>query len=139
MATVDGTAHPVSPMLRLFRDGAKSYQPAIQGLDPETGDPQVSINNIQRLRDAGLVLADFFVKPTGTLVVFATGEQYYAPGLRVGTRDLATRALAHFAAEADYGPEDQLLELYQDMAPPDNISGTQLVNLNVTPLARPRP
>lgn len=141
MATVDGAdgaAHPVSQMLRLFRDGATRYQPAIQGFDPETGDPQPSIDNIQRLRKAGLVLADFRVKPTGTLVIFATGEQYYAPGLRVGTNGLATKALAHFAAQADYGPEEELLELYKDLDLPENISGTQLVNLNMTPLARPR-
>jgi len=139
MASVNGEANPVSQMLRLFRDGVTHYQPTIQGFDPETGDPQPSIDNIQRLRDAGLVLADFRVKPTGTLVTFATGEQYYAPGLRVGTHGLATKALAHFAAEADYGPEDELLELYQDLDLPENISGTQLVNLNVTPLAHRRP
>lgn len=139
MATVNGEAYPVSPMLRLFRDGVPGYQPAIEGFDPETGDPQPSIDNIQRLRDAGLVLAGFLVKPTGVLVQFACGEQYYAPGLRVGTDGLATKALAHFAAEADYGPEEELLEIYKDLDLPENISGTQLVNLNVMPLARPRP
>ena len=34
---------PISPMLRLFRDGVTSYQPEIQGLALESGDPQVSL------------------------------------------------------------------------------------------------
>ena len=56
------TSGPVSSMLRLFRDGVASYQPAIQGFDLETGDPQVSLDNVQRLVDAGLVISDFLVR-----------------------------------------------------------------------------
>ena len=52
-------SHPISPMLRLFRDGAASYQPEIDGLAFESGDPQVSLENVQRMIDAGLVIADF--------------------------------------------------------------------------------
>jgi len=128
---------PVSPMLRLFRDGAASYQPAIQGLDLETGDPQISLDNVQRLIDAGLVISDFLVRPTGVLVMFATGEHYYAPGLRVGTPGLATDALAHFAAKAGFGPEQELRQLYRDL-PNDSYKG-QLVNLNERPLIHPMP
>lgn len=128
--------HPIGPMLRLFRDGAANYQPAIQGLAFESGDPQVSLDNVQRMVDAGLVIADFLVKPTGVLVLFATGEQYYAPGLRVGTADLATEALARFAAKAGFGPEERLLQVYRDL--PTSYSG-QLVNLNVAPLNEPMP
>jgi hypothetical protein len=106
---------PISPMLRLFRDGVKCYQPAVQGLALESGEPQVSRDNVQRMIDAGLVLADFMVRPTGVLVVFATGEQYYAPGLRVGSANLATEALAHFAAKAGFGPEAELLGFYRDL------------------------
>ena len=83
---------PISPMLRLFRDGATSYQPAIEELAFESGDPQVSLDNLQRIIDSGLVIAEFMVRPTGVLVLFASGEQYYAPGLRVGTSSLATEA-----------------------------------------------
>jgi len=127
---------PISPMLRLFRDGVASYQPAIDGLEPETGDARVSRDNIQRLIDAGLVLADFRVRPTGVLVLFAGFEQYYAPGLRVGTQGLATEALAHFAAQAGFGPEQELLRIYQKL--PADYSG-QLVNLNLKPLTYPVP
>ena len=128
--------HPISPMLRLFRDGAASYQPAIEGLEPETGDPRVSRDNIQRMIDAGLVLADFRVRPTGVLVLFAGFEQYYAPGLRVGTPGLASEALAHFAAQAGFGPEEELRRIYRNL--PADYSG-QLVNLNLQPLAYPVP
>jgi hypothetical protein len=124
-------------MLRLFRDGVASYQPAIQGLDPETGDPQISRDNIQRMIDAGLVISDFLVRPTGVLVMFATGEHYYAPGLRVGTPGLATDALAHFAAKAGFGPEEELRQIYHDL-PNDSYKG-QLVNLNDGPLIHPMP
>lgn len=129
-------AQPVSEMLQLFRDGVASYQPDVQGLEPETGDPRVSRDNIQRLIDAGLVLADFRVRPTGVLVLFAGFEQYYAPGLRVGTDGLATEALAHFAAQAGFGPEEELRHIYRDLAA--NYKG-QLVNLNTAPLTYPVP
>jgi len=128
--------HPVSPMLRLFRDGVPSYQPAIQGLDPETGDPQVSLDNIQRMMESGLGIMDFLVKPTGVLVLFLSGEQYYAPGLRVGTSGLATTALAHLAAKAGFGPKDHLLESYRNL--PADYKG-QLVRLTVTMLEHPMP
>jgi len=127
-------SHPISPMLRLFRDGAASYQPEIDGLALESGDSQVSRDNLQRMIDAGLVIADFLVKPTGVLVLFATGEQYYAPGLRVGTTNSATEALAHFAAKAGFGPEQQLLHVYRNL--PKTYKG-QLVNLNLAPLTHP--
>ncbi len=128
--------HPVSPMLRLFRDGATCYQPAIDGLEPETGDARISRDNIQRMIDAGLVLADFRVRPNGVLVLFAGFELYYAPGLRVGTKGLATEALAHFAALAGFGPEEELLHHYRNL--PADHEG-QLVNLNLAPLAHPVP
>ena len=129
-------SHPISPMLRLFRDGAASYQPEIDGLAFESGDPHVSRDNLQRMIDAGLVVADFMVRPTGVLVLFATGEQYYAPGLRVGTANLATEALAHFAARAGFGPEEQLVDIYRKL--PETYQG-QLVNMNLAPLTHPIP
>ena len=130
--------HPISPMLRLFRDGAAGYQPAIEGLEPETGDPRVSRDNIQRMIDAGLVLADFRVRPTGVLVLFAGFEQYYAPGLRVGTPGLASEALAHFAAQAGFGPEEEL-PIEADPLVPDTNFQPGAVNLNLQPLAYPVP
>lgn len=108
-------------MLRLFRDGAASYQPEVKGLAFESGDPQVSLDNLQRMIAAGLVIADFMVRPTGVLVLFATGEQYYAPGLRVGTTGLATEALAQLATQAGFGPEERLLNFYRNL--PETYSG----------------
>jgi hypothetical protein len=129
-------SHPISHMLRLFRDGAASYQPEIDGLVYESGDPQFSLGNVQRMLDAGLVIRYFLVRPTGVLILFAKGEQYYAPGLRVGTSGLATEALAHLAAEADFGPEDRLLNFYRNL--PETYSG-ELPDLKPDPLLDGQP
>ena len=127
-------SHPISPMLRLFRDGVTSYQPEIDGLALESGDPQVSLENLQRMMKAGLGIIDFLVRPTGVLALFLGGEQYYAPGLRVGTSGLATRALAHVAAKAGFGPEKELLSIYRTL--PETYTG-QLVTLNEKTLVHP--
>jgi hypothetical protein len=126
----------VSAMLRLFRDGVANYRPAIDGLEPETGDPQVSLDNLERLIATGLGIVDFLVRPTGVLALFLTGEQYFAPGLRVGTHGLATTALAHIASKSGFGPKEHLRELYEDL--PANYRG-QLVTLNTRVLVRPMP
>jgi hypothetical protein len=105
----------ISTMLRLFREGAQGYQPAFDGLAAETGDPQISLENVRRIVATGLAIRDILVKPTGALVTFSLGEQYYAPGLRVGTKGPATEALARIAAEARFGQFDQLLSFYQDL------------------------
>lgn len=127
-------SHPISPMLRLFRDGVTSYQPEIDGLAAESGDPQVSLENLQRMMKAGLGIINFLVRPTGVLALFLGGEQYYAPGLRVGTSGLATRALAHVAAKAGFGPEKELLHIYRTL--PETYTG-QLVTLNEKTLVHP--
>jgi hypothetical protein len=127
-------SHPISPMLRLFRDGVTSYQPEIDGLALESGDPQVSLENLQRMMKAGLGILDFLVRPTGVLALFLGGEQYYAPGLRVGTSGPATRALAHVAAKAGFGPEKELLNIYRTL--PETYTG-QLVTLNEKTLVHP--
>ena len=46
----------ISPMLRLFQEGAKSYQPEMKGLACETGDPQVSLENLKRILAEGPVI-----------------------------------------------------------------------------------
>jgi hypothetical protein len=107
----------ISTMLRLFREGAKSYEPSFDGLAAETGDPQISLQNIRRLVASGMAIRDILVKPTGALVTFSLGEQYYAPGLRVGTKGPATEVLARIAAEARFGSYDDLLSFYQDLSP----------------------
>ena len=127
---------PISPMLRLFRDGATSYQPAIEELAFESGDPQVSLDNLQRMIDSGLVIADFMVRPTGVLVLFATGEQYYAPGFRVGTGSLATEALAQLAAQAAFGPEERLFNFYRNL--PETYKG-KLPDVNLAPARNGQP
>jgi hypothetical protein len=111
----------ISPMLRLFREGAKTYQPEHLGgglaveLAIESGDPQVSLENMRRLMATGLVVRDILVGKGGVLVLFREGEQFYATGFRVGTQNAATEALAQMAAEARFGPYDELLQHYRSM------------------------
>ena len=102
-------------MAERFRQGVASYQPEIKGFALETGDPQASLANIRRLTAAGLLIRDFWVRPTGALVMFASGEQFYATGLRVGTDGPMTKALAEIAAEAGFGPYERLLRFYRAM------------------------
>jgi len=101
-------------MLRLFLRGTKAYQPDLD-LKAESGDPEVSVENICRLLGRGLRIRDLLVRPTGVLVLFATGEQYYAPALRVGTTGLATEALAHIASEAGLGSFEEMLGFLQHL------------------------
>jgi hypothetical protein len=105
----------ISPMLRLFHEGATRYQPEFDGLAPETGDPQVSLENLRKIVAAGRAIRDILVKPTGVLVTFSLGEHFYAPGLRVGTAGPATEALARIAAEAGFGPYEELVSFYRDL------------------------
>jgi hypothetical protein len=102
----------VSEMLRLFRDGADRYQPGENGLLFESGSPEASLSNLRQLVASGLVIQDILIRPTGALVIFSTGEQYFALGLRVADGD-PTEALARIASEADFGPFDRLLPFYQ--------------------------
>jgi hypothetical protein len=101
-------------MLRLFRDGVQSYQPEADGLAPECGDPQRSLENVQRILDAGLTVRDILVRPTGAFFIFSGGEEYYAPGLRVGLENpTQCEALAQIAARIKFGSYEDLLRHYR--------------------------
>jgi hypothetical protein len=106
----------ISPMLRLFQEGAKSYQPEGDGFAPETGDPQVSLENLRRIMAVGRTIQQILAKPNGVLVLFDGDQQFYAPGLRASTDGPATAALARIAAEAGFGPYDELFTFYRDLA-----------------------
>ena len=58
------------------------------------------------------------------------------PAFASGTTNLATEALAHFAAQAGFGPEEQLVDIYRNL--PETYQG-QLVNMNLAPLTHPIP
>jgi hypothetical protein len=107
----------VSVMLRLFRDGVQSYQPETKELARETGDPQVSLENMERILAARLLIQYILIRPAGVLFTFSTGEQFYATGLRAGTRGPATEALAQIAAKARFGSYERLLRHLQCLAP----------------------
>jgi len=101
----------ISTMLQRFRDGVPSYQPAAQGLVLESDDPQGSLQNLRKLMTM-LMIRDILVRPTGVLVVFASGEHHYCPSLRVGP-DAAP--LAEISAEAGLGEYTKLFTLYRDL------------------------
>ena len=63
-------------MLRLFQSGAATYQP--EGLAFESGDPKVAAANLRQLLGSGRMIIDVLCRPTGTLFLLSTGEQYYA-------------------------------------------------------------
>lgn len=104
-----------SDMLRAFLAEVRAYQP--EGLEPETGEPQTALSNINRLRSQGLVIAQIRVRPTGALVIFSTGEQFYTPALRVGGDGRETEILAEIAAEAGWGDLEELLDCYHAIDP----------------------
>jgi len=107
-----------SPMLRLFREGATNYQPAVKGVNglaPETGESKVSFENICRILAAGLSIRKILVNPTGALVLFKGGAQFYAPGLRIGIEGAATAALARVAEKAGFGEREELFHFYRDL------------------------
>ncbi len=109
----------VTEALRMFREGVQSYQPENAGisLEPETGEPQPSLRNIKKLLDAGLAISDIFVRPTGTLILFSTGEQYLATGLRIGdaANPARTLALVEVAVKAGFGPWEKLVRMYSNL------------------------
>jgi len=117
-----------SEMLRLFQAGAKSYQPA--GLAFESDDPLVAVANIHRLLNEGRAIADVLVRPTGTLFIFASGEQFYTPALRVGADGLPTEKLAEIVSEAGYGNLAEVLTFYSGL--PADFTG-QLPDLGRMP------
>jgi hypothetical protein len=109
----------VTEALRMFREGVESYQPENTGisLEPESGEPQPSLRNLRKLLDAGLAISDIFVRPTGALILFSTGEQYLATGLRIGdaANPARTLALVEVAVKAGFGPWEKLVRVYSNL------------------------
>ena len=106
-----------SEMLRLFQTGAASYQPDAEtdGLAAETGDPRVALDNLHRLLRSGRSIIDALTRPTGTLFLFSTGEQYYTPALRVGQDGDATLGLAEIVAESGFGDVEEIDAFYASL------------------------
>ena len=109
----------VTEPLRMFREGVQSYQPENSGipLESEAGEPQPSLRNLRKLLDAGLAISDIFVRPTGALILFSTGEQYLATGLRIAdaANPARTLALVEVAVKAGFGPWEKLVRMYSNL------------------------
>ena len=71
-------------------------------------------SNASSMRD--WTVRDILVRPTGALFIFSGGEEYYAPGLRVGLENpTQCEALAQIAAKARFGSYEDLLRHYRDL------------------------
>jgi hypothetical protein len=111
----------------LFENGVVEYQPAAP-LERETGDPQVSYDNVRRLMADGWQIKSIRIRPTGVyFALFKEGDTaaHYAPGLHVGHNDLATELVARLAAEAGYGQFEDLLDKYRCVILRDRVGGLE--------------
>jgi len=86
-----------------------------------------------RILAAGLLIRKILVNPTGALVLFKGGEQFYAPGLRIGIEGAATAALARVAEKAGFGEREELFHFYRDLPADWN---EDLPDLNMRTLPR---
>ncbi len=119
-------------MLALFRSDVPTYQPEHPaGLAEETGDPQVSLENLRKLglivkagdlqiptenlRKFRLALRDIWVrkKLSRVLFQFCTGELYLAFGLR------DPELLAQLATDAYLGDHNDLLDACRSLQDED--------------------
>ena len=82
----------------------------------ETGDPQVSLENLKRiLAEAARSSGKSWRRRAACSCSFDGGEQFYAPGLRVGTSGRRPRPWPMIAAKAEFGPTSGLLRLYRHL------------------------
>ena len=99
----------VSTMLRFFHEGVRNYQP--EGLARETGDPRIPLDNINRLRQTGLVISQIFVRPT---VRFSYSVQASSITLRLsrGGDGRETEILSRTGSRLWLGRSQELLDCY---------------------------
>ena len=105
------------PMLRLFQSGAPQYWP--EGLTYESGSPRAALKNLRALQGRGLRIRDFLLRPSGVLVTFNTGEQYYTP--------VNFAHLTEIAAEAGFGTTPALQTWWRAL-PPDFIGPLEILH-----------
>jgi len=84
--------------------------------------------------DSGLVIADFMVRPTGVLVLFATASILRSTAFASETGSLATKALAQLAASGGLWSEERLFNFYRNL--PETYKG-KLPDVNRTRRATP--
>jgi hypothetical protein len=101
-----------SEMRRAWENGITSYTP--EGLDPETGDPKVTLSNARKLLET-LNVRDIEAKPDGpVLITFLTGEEFLATGFRLNTPELA-----EFVIDAGLDERVDLVHTYLKSLPSD--------------------
>ena len=74
-----------TPLYLALHAGLAAYQPRYPGveLEPEGGDPEVSVRNLRRLLDRGLRFIGIIPGPAGLLFTL-TGGEYLATGQHAG-------------------------------------------------------
>lgn len=75
------------PMYLAFLDGVSNYTPVLNGVDlePECGDTRATVRNLFKIITPARKVLRFVLNKGRTLVIFETGETYYATGLIWGT------------------------------------------------------
>ena len=84
-------------------------------LIPETGSPQVTLENLRRHLAAGLKIKDCVVRGKDVFIEF-DGCEYRAVGFRIGT---PCRPFAEFVVEAGLDDRVNLVERYLAALPSD--------------------
>jgi len=106
----------INEVVKMLDEPGIQYHPEWDGiaLEPETGNPQVSLENCRRLFSKGLTWLGFVAGPAGIVVIFETGETILSTGLALGGGP-RTEALAALAAKIGLGPENELAEWYTSL------------------------
>jgi len=106
----------VSEIVKMLDEPGIQYHPEWNGIDlePETGNPQVSVENCRRLLSKGLTWLGFVAGPAGIVVIFETGEAILLTGLALGGGP-RTEALADLAAKIGLGPAEELARWYTSL------------------------
>jgi hypothetical protein len=106
----------MSEMVRMLNEPCIHYHPQCNGVSllPETGDPQVSVENVRRLLREGQTWLAFIAGTCGVVVVFESGASILATGLRAGGGP-KTEALAKLAEEIGLGPATALEHWYSSL------------------------
>jgi hypothetical protein len=106
----------VSDVVKMLDEPGIQYHPEWNAIDlePETGNPQASLENCHRLLSKGLTWLGFVAGPAGIVVIFETGETILSTGLALGGGP-RTEALAALAAKIGLGPADELARWYTSL------------------------
>ena len=113
----------ISELERLFNEGVDRYQPVFPGVDleEETGDPDVSTRNLNKLLEGNVLVDRIVVHPKDksqgrVLLLLTPGVEYLALGFGLDRPEKMV-ALTRFAASIGYGDYERLMKFYGLFSP----------------------